>query len=161
MVYRLREGEQRHEDWPLRLGHAGTDAVVESHPVRCTHFDAFRFFTEPARSLNAHQPTRESQVGLEQPGCLHATMDLYKWAYKLTPVVPTSVVAQCFELARDVRLLDMQASPYDLSALGVDPVRIEVPEGRAEYARRQREFADRGQTLRAVLIATLHPLHRR
>ncbi|MGN6610924.1 MAG: 3-methyladenine DNA glycosylase [Angustibacter sp.] len=161
MVYRLRKGEQRHEDWRLRLGHAGTDAVVESHPVRCTHFDAFRFFTEPARPLNALQPTREAQVALEQPGCLHATMDLYKWAYKLTPVVPTSVVAQCFELARDVRLLDMQASPYDLSELGVEPVRIETPEGRAEYARRQRGFAERGQALRAVLVTALEPLRRR
>ncbi len=161
MVYRLREGEQRHEDWPLRLGHAGTDAVVESHPVRCTHFDAFRFFTEPARPLNAHQPTRETQVALEQPGCLHATMDLYKWAYKLTPAVPTSVVAQCFELARDVRLLDMQASPYDLSTLGVEPVPIETPEGRAEYVRRQRGFAERGQALRAALRWALDPLGRR
>ncbi|HEX3004882.1 MAG TPA: 3-methyladenine DNA glycosylase [Angustibacter sp.] len=161
MVYRLREGEQRHEDWPLRLGAAGTDAVVESHPVRCTHFDAFRFFTEPARPLNAHQPSRETQVALEQPGCLHATMDLYKWAYKLTPAVPTSLVAQCFELARDVRLLDMQASPYDLSGLGVEPVRIETPEGRAEYVRRQRAFAERGQALRQVLTDALRGLERR
>ena len=155
MVYRLGEGEQRHEDWPLRLGPAGTDAVVESQPLRCTHFDAFRFFTGPARPFNAHQPTRESQPALEQPGCLHATMDLYKWAYKLLPLVPSSLVARCFELARDVRLLDMQASPYDLSALGVEPVRIETPEGRAEYARRQRAFAERAQPLRRALLAAL------
>jgi hypothetical protein len=155
MVYRLRDGEQRHEDWPLRLGHAATDAVVESQPLRCSHFDAFRFFTEPARPLNALQPSRSAQVELEQPGCLHATMDLYKWAYKLTPAVPSSLVAQCFELAREVRVLDMQASPYDLSALGVEPVTIETPEGRAEYARRQRAFAERGQVLRAQLLDVL------
>ncbi|KQX69596.1 hypothetical protein ASD06_00585 [Angustibacter sp. Root456] len=87
--------------------------------------------------------------------------DLYKWAYKLTPTVPTSVVAQCFELARDVRLLDMQASPYDLSALGVEPVRIETPDGRAEHARRQRGFAERGLVLRAALVSALEPLSRR
>lgn len=42
MVYRRRE--HRHPV-PLRLGAAATDAVVEAHELRCTHFDAFRFFT--------------------------------------------------------------------------------------------------------------------
>lgn len=152
MVYGLEEGEQRHESWPLRLGHAGTDAVVEQRPVRCSHFDAFRFFTERARPLNSLQPRRSSQVALEQPGCLHAGMDLYKWAYKLAPIVPSSLVLRCFELARDIRVLDMQASPYDLSALGYEPVRIETPEGRAEYATRQRSFAERARPLRAALL---------
>ena len=40
-------GSTRHPV-PLRLGQAGTDAVVEAHPIRCTHFDAFRFFTPDA-----------------------------------------------------------------------------------------------------------------
>jgi hypothetical protein len=151
MVYGLRDGEQRHESWPLRLGSAGTDAVVESRPIRCSHVDAFRFFTERARPLNVLQPTRSRQVELEQPGCLHAGMDLYKWAYKLVPLVPSSLVLACFELTRDIRVLDMQASPYDLTALGYEPVRIETPEGRAEYAARQRAFAERAAPLRAEL----------
>jgi hypothetical protein len=66
--------------------------------------------------------------------------------------VPSSLVLHCFELARDIRVLDMQASPYDLSALGYEPVRIETPEGRAEYAARQRAFAERAGPLRAALI---------
>ena len=82
---------------------------------RCSHFDAFRFFTPPARPLNLLQPTRERQVAIEQPGCLHAGMDLYKWAYKLTPAVPSDLVMDCFDLARDIRELDMRASPYDLT----------------------------------------------
>jgi len=151
MVYRA--GDIRHEDWPLRLGGAGTDEVVERHTVRCSHYDAFRFFTEDARPRNTMQPTRERQVALEQPGCLHAGMDLYKWAYKLTPAIPGELVVDCFELARDIRTLDMQASPYDLRELGYRPVPIETPEGKAEYVRRQKEFADRGQILRARLIA--------
>jgi hypothetical protein len=151
MVYGMKDGEQRHESWPLRLGHGGTDAVVQSRPVRCSHVDAFRFFTEPARPLNVLQPSRSTQVDLEQPGCLHAGMDLYKWAYKLVPLVPSSLVLVCFELARDIRVLDMQASPYDLAALGYEPVRIETPEGRAEYAARQRAFAERAAPLRAQL----------
>jgi len=33
MVYRLPEGGARHAAWPLRLGPAGTDTVVESHRI--------------------------------------------------------------------------------------------------------------------------------
>ncbi|HEX5533128.1 MAG TPA: 3-methyladenine DNA glycosylase, partial [Actinomycetales bacterium] len=133
MVYRLSQDDVRHSAWPLRLGAAGTDAVVDASTIRCSHFDAFRFFTDEARPRNTLQPSRSSQLELEQPGCLHAAMDLYKWAYKLTPAVPSSLVADCFALARDVRVLDMRASPYDLTALGFTPVPIETPEGRAEY----------------------------
>jgi hypothetical protein len=153
MVYRLRPGEQRHEDWPLRLPQEDTDAVVETHPVRCSHFDAFRFFTPSARPLNVLQPSRETQVEMEQPGCLHAGMDLYKHCYKLTPVVSSCLVRRCFTLAREVRLLDMRASPYDLSALGLSPLRVETPAGRAEYVVEQRAFSERGQVLRRELLA--------
>jgi hypothetical protein len=151
MVYR--DDRPRHGQVPLRLGAAGTDAVVESMPLRCTHHDAFRFFTPAARPLNETTPTRADQVRTEQPGCLHATMDLYKWAYKLAPATPSELVADCFELAEAVRELDMRASPYDLSALGYSAVRIETPAGRAEYAHAQAGFADRAGPLRDRLIA--------
>ncbi|MGW0434040.1 3-methyladenine DNA glycosylase [Micromonospora sp. NPDC003197] len=149
MVYRQRE--HRHP-LPLRLGQAGTDAVVEAHQIRCTHFDAFRFFTPDAVSLNRLQPTRATQVELDQPGCLHAAMDCHKWATKLGPAVPGELALDCFELARDIRLLDMQASPYDLSSYGEPAVAIETPEGKAEYVARQREFSQRAGQLRARLI---------
>ncbi|MBW8729414.1 MAG: 3-methyladenine DNA glycosylase, partial [Terrabacter sp.] len=129
MVYRLDPKDVRHSGWPLRLGGAGTDAVVESNQVACSHFDAYRFFTREAAPLNALTPTRDSQTALEQPGCLHAGMDLYKWAHKLVPAVSSDVVMDCFELARDIRTLDMRAAPYDLSELGYEPVRIETAEG--------------------------------
>ncbi|MGV0746393.1 hypothetical protein [Mycolicibacterium sp. XJ870] len=67
----------RHAQVPLRLGASGTDAVVESMPLRCSHFDAFRFFTEPAVTRNDRQLSRREQIGTEQPGCIHAAMDLY------------------------------------------------------------------------------------
>jgi hypothetical protein len=156
MVYR--SSEMRHENWPLRLGDTGTDAVVESLPVRCTHFDAFRFFTPAARPLNLVQPQRSDQITLEQPGCLHAGMDLYKWAYKLDPYAPSELVADCFELALDIRSLDMRASPYDLAPLGYAPVRIETAEGRAQYRREQAAFSERAQPLRARLIALCEAL---
>ena len=90
-------------------------------------------------------------------------MDLYKWAYKLVPVVDSDLLADCFDLAWDIRRLDMEASPYDLTGVddlsdgrgGYAAVRIEEPAGRAEYARHQREFAERGQALRARLLAVL------
>jgi len=152
MVHRASEHGTRH-DWPLRLGEEGTDLVVESHRIACSHFDAFRFFTDSARPLNTLSPTAQDRPDFEQPGCLHAGMDLYKHAFRLTPMVPSELVADCFELARDIRVLDMRAAPYDLADLGFDPVRIETPEGKQEYAAAQRGFAERGAPLRARLIA--------
>ncbi|MEV0808551.1 3-methyladenine DNA glycosylase [Micromonospora sp. NPDC050200] len=155
MVYRQTQEEIRHNAWPLRLSPERTATVVEERGVRCSHFDAYRFFTAPARPLNLLSPTRESQHALEQPGCLHANMDLYKWAYKLSPLVSSELVADCFALAREIRALDMRASPYDLAALGYPPVRVETPEGRAEYATAQRGFAERAAVLRSRLLAAL------
>ncbi|WP_372434942.1 3-methyladenine DNA glycosylase [Actinotalea soli] len=151
MVYRQDDARRRHS-LPLRLGREGTDAVVESHPLRCTHIDAFRFFTPEAVGRNRLQPTRENQPELEQPGCLHANMDLWKWCSKLGPAVPGDLALDCFALAREIRTLDMQASPYDVSGLGEQAVAIETPEGKAEYVARQRGFAERSGELRARLI---------
>ncbi|WP_051265445.1 hypothetical protein [Nakamurella lactea] len=153
MVYRRSAEQVRHADWPLRLGSAGTDAVVQQAQIRCTHYDAFRFFTEPARPRNQLQPTLESRADLEQPGCLHVGMDLYKWAYKLIPAVPSELLLDCFRLARRIREVDMRASPYDLSALGYRPIEIETPAGKAEYVALQREFAELGAPLRERLRA--------
>ncbi|MDP9219118.1 MAG: 3-methyladenine DNA glycosylase, partial [Actinomycetota bacterium] len=154
MVYRSPKHEVRHEDWPLRLGPGGTDAVVEAHQLRCSHFDAYRFFAPEALDRNAIRPTRETQVQLDQPGCLHATMDLYRYSYKLGPLVPGELLLACFELARDIRVLDMRASPYDLTALGYSPVKIETPAGKSEYVAAQRAFSIRAQPLRQQLIET-------
>ncbi len=152
MVYRLTEEQTRHADWPLRLGPDGTDQVVESHRIGCSHFDAFRFFTEPARPLNTLSPASDDRPAFEQPGCLHAGMDLYKHAFRLTPMICSDLVADCFELALDIRVLDMRAAPYDLSELGLVPVRIETAEGKQDYAAAQRGFAERGAPLRQRLI---------
>lgn len=150
MVYRT--PTVRHADVPLRLGAAATDAVVESMPLRCSHFDAFRFFTAPAAPRNAQQLSRTTQVDTEQPGCIHAAMDTYKWAYKLSPLVPSELVMDCLELAADARVVDMRASPYDLSGYGFAPIAIETPAGRAEYVKAQQHIARRAAPLRSALI---------
>lgn len=152
MVYRA---ERIRHDLPLRLGAAGTDAVVEAHQLRCTHFDAFRFFTPPAVPLNLTVLTREEQPGTDQCGCLHVTMDLYKWAAKLGPLIPGELLLDTFELARDTRVLDMEASPYDCRGHGFGVVAIETPEGKAEYVARQRELSRRAKPLRNRLVATI------
>ena len=153
MVYRQGAAEIRHDAWPLRFPPETLARIVESQPVCCSHYDAFRFFTAPARPLNKLQPTRLDTVRLEQRGCLHANMDLYKWAFKLAPFTASELVADCFALARDIREIDMRASPYDLRALGFEPIAIETPGGRALYENHQRAFSRRGEPLRDRLLA--------
>ncbi len=152
MVHRQTPDELRHNAWPLRLTPGETARVVESAAVTCSHFDAFRFFTPAARPLNRLQPTRADVPRLEQRGCLHANMDLYKWAFKLAPFTPAELTADCFELAVAIREVAMRASPYDLRGLGFEPIAIETAAGRGEYEGRQRGFAARGEPLRARLI---------
>ncbi len=155
MVYGLEQDEVRHESWPLRLTPTEIRDVVDDNGLRCTHIDAYRFFTPDAVPLNELAPTRATQPELDQPGCLHATMDLYKWAAKYDALVGSDLVADCFALARHARQLDMEAAPYDLAALGYAPVRVETPEGRAEYVRRQRELMDVSAPLRGRLAHAL------
>jgi hypothetical protein len=150
MVYRT--DSVRHTGHPLRLEPEEIAKTVESLPVRCSHYDAYRFFTPPARPLNRLCPSRETTPEFEQPGCLHANMDLYKWCYKLAPWCPSELTADSFELARDIRAIDMRASPYDFSALGYEPIRIEIPAGRSDYEQHQRRFAERAAPLRQRLI---------
>ena len=127
--------------------------MVERQPLRCTHYDATRFFTSQALPLNRTSPipTRINQPDLEQPGCIHATMDLFKWAIKVYPYLNSHVIADALELAILAREIDMRSSPYDLTAykptgeptngnvftFNAQPIRIETIEGRKEYVRHQ------------------------
>lgn len=156
MVYKTEEN--RYADLPFRLSPQEIAKVVDALPVRCSHFDAFRFFTPGARPLNRLQPVRETSPDLDQPGCLHANMDLYKWAFKLAPWCPSELMADAFELARDIRALDMQASPYDLSAYGYEAVPIETTSGRAEYEKLQRRFAEHAMPIRQKLLTLCETL---
>ncbi|HRH99081.1 MAG TPA: hypothetical protein PLB55_24280 [Prosthecobacter sp.] len=148
----------RHQGYELRLPPAELAAFVESLPVCCSHYDAFRFFTSEARPLNSLQPTLDARPDLEQSACLHANMDLYKWSSKLWPWTGADLIGECFELALAGRDLDMRASPYDLSVMGYEPVKIETPEGRSRYEREQRELATRAAVLRQKLLACCQSL---
>ena len=67
MVHGIPADDVRHAGWPLRLGSDGTDAVVERHGIRCSHFDAYRFFTDSARPRNALRPTRTARWRWSSP----------------------------------------------------------------------------------------------
>lgn len=150
MVYRA--PEVRHPSVPLRLSRSETDAVVESFPLRCSHYDAFRFFSDPARPRNRWELSRADTAENDQSGCLHVNMDLYRFAYKIAPFCPSDLVADAFDLARAAREVDMRASPYDLSRHGFAPIAIETSEGRADYAQCQYEIQLGGMPVRARLL---------
>ena len=155
MVYGLAQNEVRHEDLPLRVSPETISATVDSVGLRCTHFDAFRFFTPEAKPQNTITPTRENQSVLENPGCLHASMDLYKMANWFSPLINSDFVMDCFENAARARQIDMRASPYDVSEFGLEAIRVESPEGRREYADAQRELMQASIPLRSQLLEFL------
>ncbi|MBY0457230.1 MAG: 3-methyladenine DNA glycosylase [Gemmataceae bacterium] len=148
----FRDPNVRHPYVPLRLSREETDAVVESQSPRCTHYDAFRFFTPEATPRNRFALTRADTAAHDQPGCVHANMDLYKFAYKICPFCPSDLLADAFEVARAAREIDMRASPYDLRGYGFAPVAIETKAGREEYVELQRGIFARAQPVRERLL---------
>lgn len=153
MVYKLPPEDRRHKKHRLRLSPSEVANFVESQSICCSHYDAYRFFTEEARPLNTLNPQFETRLKMEQGGCLHANMDLYKWAMKLWPWIGSDFIAQTFFLALEGRELDMRASPYDLSAEGYAPLCIETEEGRTQYQHEQQLYAERAMKLRGELRA--------
>jgi hypothetical protein len=150
MLYKTTQ--PRHTTVPLRLTAEEIGAVVERSDMRCSHYDAFRFFTPPALPLNRIKLTRELTTEHDQRGCIHVTMDLYKFATKISPWCPSKLVADAFLLAADAREIDMRASPYDLTGYGFQPIKIESPDGREEYIRHQRRLAEASVPLRDRLL---------
>ena len=120
----------------------------------------FRHFAEDSKCFNTLKPTRETQASMEQPACVHATMDLFKWAAKLYPWASSELVLQSLELAISAREIDMRASPYDLrlckdnSFLEFDctPIKIETRVGRKQYQLAQMELMHRSIPIRRQLI---------
>jgi len=150
MVYRTQT--VRHPQVPLRLSQDAINDVVEQHSIACSHYDAFRFFTTNAAPRNTLHPNRNNRAAMEQCGCLHFNMDLYKWAYKLHPWSGSAFILDTFFLALQARTIDMQASPYDLSAYNLEPIKIETPEGRQIYQTKQKAIAKKAAPLRKHLI---------
>ncbi len=158
MVYQRSAEQMRHEVYDLRLPAEELARFVESQAICCSHYDAYRFFTPGALGMNLLQPTLETRLEFEQGGCLHTNMDLYKWASKLLPWIGSDLVGECFAHAAAGRQLDMRASPYDLSEIGYEPVRIETAEGREIYEMEQRKLAEWATPLRGRLLVACEGL---
>jgi len=158
MVYGQTADELRHHGWALRLGSDTINRFVESRNLVCTHYDALRFFTPAARPRNQFSPTSESRAEWEQTGCLHANMDLYKWAYKLWPWIGSDLVADAFALAARGRALDMRSSPYDLQSLGFEPICLETEAGREQFRQAQQELTKAAAPIRRRLLAAAQSL---
>ncbi|MCW9706000.1 3-methyladenine DNA glycosylase [Fodinibius salsisoli] len=150
MVYKA--DRIRHNHLSLRMEMDELAEFVESRPLVCTHFDAFRFFTDEAKPYNKFELNRNNFHEMEQPGCLHTNMDLYKWSFKMYPWISSSTIRRAFELAVQTRVMDMKASPYDLREQGLEPIRIETEEGRLEYVEKQRAIHQKSQPIRQQLI---------
>jgi hypothetical protein len=150
MLYRA--PEVRHAATPLRLTPDEIARVVDEEGVRCTHFDAYRFFTPAAVPLNRIALSRATTDQFDQKGCIHVTMDLYKYACKLAPWCSGELIADAFLLASEARQLDMRASPYDLRQFGLEPILMETRAGREQYVEMQRELIPKAEPIRARLI---------
>jgi len=150
MVYKAKK--IRHSYLPLRMPMKKIAEFVESRPLVCTHFDAYRFFTRDAKPLNKYKPERKSFSEFEQTGCIHTNMDLYKWAFKGYPWISSELIRKAFLLALEARTIDMQASPYDLSDYGYEPIKIETDEGRRIYLEAQKMIHEKSVEIRSRLI---------
>jgi hypothetical protein len=150
MVYERKD--VRHPQLPLRMPHDELRKFVAQQPIRCSHFDAFRFFSSSAKPLNRIQPSPDNRAGMEQPGCLHVNMDMYKWAFKFSPWISSEHVQASLRLAIKTRELDMRASPYDLETLGYEAIPIETEEGQKAYVDGQQQIYAEGQVVREGLI---------
>jgi hypothetical protein len=152
MVYKSKD-PLRHQGLTLRVSEEELAKFVESQTICCSHYDAYRFFTPDARPLNVLNPLLETRLEMEQGGCVHANMDLYKWAIKLWPWIGSDLIAKTFWLATIGRELDMRASPYDLTHLGYFPLYIETEEGRKLYQQEQQQLTQQATALRHELLA--------
>ena len=137
---------KKQEKLPFRVSQSIIDKTVEENTLRCTHFDAFRFFHNDAKIRNIiPNLNRGVQVDYEQPGCLHHTMDLFRFAYLAYPLLPAPLLRECLSLALRARILDLRASPYDVSGVNgcENPIRVETVEGKRIMLREQEDlYAD-------------------
>ena len=143
----------------LRVTQNVINEVVRSQPLTCTHFDAWRFFHPDTQAMNTHPVlTRASQDVHEQPACIHANMDLFKYAYELYPLVSSDLLLHSLELAIEARKIDMRASPYDVSSFeGCEvPICIETAAGKRQYVLEQSRLADKALPLRVELMNVYH-----
>jgi len=148
----------------LRVSREEINATVERKGIRCTHVDALRFFAPGAGELNRHGSVleRTDQLDLEQPGCVHAHMDLLKVALRIQPLLDPDLLIEILSTALDARALDVGASPYDCSGYSlvggdrrrvVEVIPIETSVGRDLYRKLQTDLMREASAVRADLLS--------
>jgi hypothetical protein len=146
----------RHQDaLTLRVSQKVIDDIVErTGQLKCTHFDAWRFFHPVAQPLNMLNPlSRSTQKVVEQPGCVHVSMDLFKYAFQLYPIVSSTLLRDTLRLALQARKIDMLASPYDVSAFVEESaIEVESVAGRERYVREQEALSLAAAPVRSRLL---------
>jgi len=139
---------------PLRVSQQVINSTVERKGISCTHVDALRFFSPAAAPLNHHGSSleRTDQLRLEQKACVHAHMDLLKIVLRLAPFVESDLIADTLEMSLAARTLDIEASPYDVTAYGAGVVPVETKEGRELYRSRQKKLMTEAEPVRMRLL---------
>lgn len=103
---------------------------------------------------------RSSALPLENRRLIRTT-NTARPPVKLGPIVRGETLLDAFELARDIREVDMRASPYDVSGyegaagMPLAAIPIETAAGKREYASLQEEFAGRGNDLRVRILSAI------
>jgi hypothetical protein len=153
---------------PFRVDQHTINAAVERRGVYCTHIDALRYFAPAAKSWNQFGEygtnlSRKDQITLEQPACVHANMDLLKYAVRLSPWIDGDIVGDALDVALKARTLDIASSPYDVSSYGLHPIPIETLEGRKRYRELQARLLLIAQPLRQRILDAyndfFHPIY--
>jgi len=146
--------QQYQSTLPLRVSQQVINTAVERRGISCTHVDALRYFAPAAGPLNHHGASleRSQQLELEQPGCVHAHMDMLKHILRLSPYCDPTLVQRVLHVAIQARTLDVAASPYDSTHYGVSVIPIETMEGRAQYRMEQQELMLKATPVRQDLL---------
>lgn len=151
----------KHQKVPLRVSQEVIDELVEGQKngcsLKCTHYDAYRFFHPSSQGINSiTNLSRKTQTQYEQGGCIHATMDLFKYAFTLYPFCNAELLRKTLHLALAARKIDMRSSPYEVSEYLSEeekaPLRVETVEGRRKFAVEQESLYHRSMPVRAALI---------
>lgn len=146
---------ERHQKFlPLRVNQKEIDFIVESGGLKCTHYDAWRFFHPDSQSWNIINPlNRGNQIKHEQPGCVHTNMDLFKYAFNLYPLISSDLLLESIDVAVTARKIDMRASPYDVSQFNIgNPLCVETKQGREEYVIEQEKLSIMAAPVREKLL---------
>ena len=154
MVYRLDPADVRHAGWPLRLGAAGTDAVVEAHQIALLALRRLPLLHPRRRAAQraARRPVRASRRSSSRAACTPGWTST-SGRYKLGPAGPERAGRGLLRAGpRHPRRSTCGPRPTTCASSATSRCASRPPRARPQYAAAQRGFSARGQALRARLV---------